>query len=642
MSAGSRHILLAVAAMLAVAVLATCLMPSSSADQDLADQYPDADFIISSSGSSVLIMERTETEEGDTWTARTVSSGSSLDLADLSESDGGLYVVMTGGSVGTLTLIWADTDDVDTPVDVRFLMLGGEVDELYVLDLSSSVESSITDSYTLMFSPLGSVVLDLREGDIGDLVVTDDMVAGDSLSIDIGSGMTIDRVFTSGKNGRYGSVHLSLTGGTVGYMANQKSVVGEIGYRLESGTVEYFCVGADTQYGTVTYLRDLNTFYTQGDVTVYIDGTVSIRMAIIGAGVFDTPSVLWNGDTATTPVAKNIQIYVYASGVSITPDRCFMTSNRTQSTAYQFSSYSLGSTPRARTVTTECGLSTIGSARVQLYGGDGVWESATDVTLLTGYELFVDTLQGTDRGAEFTIPSGSVFTVQAGSRLVTSGHLVVVGSLVVEGTVLNTGLIEKRDGGTYSGNDPEGGGYLAYCISVNPSDGRIDVMASDDDTVVLRTDSTVYISRITVLLMNGDMEVVISAPDTMYVGGDVFMVALRPTDYGDATAYDLEIFGIDSSVLPSMEMTVTVPMPGSEGTYYVYLLTDDGQYEEMEITEMAYGEVTFVAVGTGTYIVTDVPPEGVTDSGENVLNILLAAAIAVVGTIVVYTILRRD
>ena len=230
-----------------------------------------------------------------------------------------------------------------------------------------------------------------------------------------------------------------------------------------------------------------------------------------------------------------------------------------------------------------------------------------------------------------------------------SGNIYLAGTVQIDGEVVNSGVIEKREGGGISGGTPTGDGYIAYCINVSPTDGRIDVMASDDDTVVLRTDETVYISRISVLLENGDREVVITVPDTLYVGGDEFLVSLREVkDLDGQDAYSLDIRGIDEEVLGSLrvEVTVSCNIP-SETACYVYLHDGvSGSIESMEIVERSYGEITFVATGVGTYFLSTVSPEGIDGSAdqfdENLVNIVLAAIIVIVGAAVVFTLLRKD
>ena len=640
--------LLAFFAVTVAVMAAVASMPVSEApsvDQDLVDDYGYADVIVyEGTRSSVYIATKVPVQGSDggvsyEWEVESVSQGSSPSLARLSELSDGFTVVMVGGTLGNLTLVQTDVVDGVSPVDVTFEMYGGSLSDLRVLTVPYSLESQLENSYTLMFGPLGTVELDLVSGSIGDLIPTEDMVSADSLDITIGEGTVIDRMLTTGSNGRYASVSVELRGGHVGYMTNEKSVVGSLSYDFRSGAVDYFCIGADTENGSNTYLSDLNTFYVQGDVHVHVDDSVEVRQAIIGAGILDIPSRLWNGDVAQS--TASIDVEIDAGDMPLSPDTCFMTSNRSQGNVYQFTTYTVGGTPRTKAMSTDCYISG-SSSRQPVYGDEGVWASATDLTVNVGQYLYVN--------AQMTISSGSTFTVSQGGRLVTTGHIFLVGLLQNDGDVYNSGVIEKREGGAIAGNEPIGDGFVAYCINVSPADGRIDVMASDDDTVILRTDSTVYISRISVLLENGDREVTITAPESLYMGGDMFLISLREVSgVSSLGAYDLDVIGIDEAVLSSMRIEVTVSCSlGSDTGCYVYHVDEEtGDVVAMEITDRSYGEITFLADGTGQYFLSTTSPEGIDDSdgsvlSENALNIALAAVIVLVGTIVVYILLKKD
>lgn len=642
---GSVRTLALVALFLAVAaVLVTPMFmgeaDAPSVDEGLVDDYGYADYIISDGGrNSVSLTYRVPSDDGDGygWAVRSLTAGSGLNLVQLSEASGSLTVVMLGGTLGNLSLVQADTVDYRGTLDVRFEMYGGVLSDLRVLTVPSYLESDLEDSYTLMFEPLGQVELDLMSGSIGDLTPTEDMVSADSLTVTISEGMTIDRMYATGTNGRYSSVDIILRGGSVGYMTNDQSVVGRMHYIFDSGSVDYFCIGADTENGSNNYLSGLNTFYVQDWVGVYVDESVSIRQAIIGAGIIEAPTVLWNGSSAT--VSPSRDIVIDAPGMPLSPDTCFMTSNRSQGNVYQFTSYTVDGTPRTKSMSSTYYVNG-SSVSHEVYGPDGVWASSCDLTIGVGRYLYLD--------ADVTVHSGTVLTVEAGGRLVTSGHIYLYGVMDIMGDVVNSGIIEKREGGSVTGSDPIGDGFVAYCINVSPSDGRIDVMASDDDTVVLRTDGTVYISHISVLLENGDREVTVTAPESLYIGGDQFIISLREVTGGNyVSSYDLEVLGIDKEVFGSMTTEITIPcaLP-SDTECYVYHLVD-GEYVPMEIQDRSFGEITFLAQGTGQYYLSTVSPEGVDGQGsdgldENTLNIILAVIIVVVGAAVVYILLKKD
>ncbi len=608
---------------------------ASSPDQDLINMYGYADYIITEgTRSSVNITYRECVNDGTCeWAVRSISQGSSLSLTQLSALDGSLSVVMTGGTLGNLTLIQTDSLQDITRTDIEFKMLGGELANLRMLTVPSYLESRLENSYILMFGPLGDITLDLQTGRIGDLVPTEDMISVGMMTVLIGDEMSIDRMLTSGSNGRYDIILVRLLGGTVGYMSNDKSVVGVLTYEFESGSMDYFSIGANSEAGNNNLLSAMSTFYVQGDVTVRVDNSVTIRQAIIGAGILDTPSVLWNGDMPNSYSSKNIEID--APGMAISPDTCFFTSNRTHSNVYFFSTYTVGGTLRTRSISTNYYS---GSTQMSVYGEDGIWASATDMSIQVGHYLYLNTM--------LTIYSNSVFTVEPGGRLVTAGHMLLLGVLMNNGDVLNSGVIEKREGGDIQGFSVMGDGFVAYGINVNTTDGMIEVMASDDDTVILKTDGTVYIGPISALLKGGDRGVVITVPNTVYVSGSEFMIGLKELENGDyISGYELTTTGIDCNVLESLSIEVTVPCAvSSDMKCYVYHQGSDGTYQVMEVIDRSYGEIMFLASGLGEYYLSTVPPDGEVKSGldENTLNICLAVIIVIVGAVVVYILLKKD
>ncbi len=636
---GVRATILTVLVLTATALAAAAIAEPAEApfpDQDLIDAYGYADYIISEGAKfSVDITYREYADDGTyEWAVRSVLQVSNLSLTQLSALDESLSVVMTGGTLGNLTLIQTDSLQDITRTDVEFEMLGGELANLKVLTVPSYLESGLKNSYILMFGLLGDITLDLQVGRIGDLIPTEDMISVETMTVLIGDGMSVDRMLTSGSNGRYDIILVRLLGGAVGYMSNEKSVVGMLTYEFESGSVDYFSIGANSEAGSNSFLSAMNTFYVQGDVTVRVDDSVTIRQAIIGAGILDTPSVLWNGDTPNPSSSRNIEID--APGMAISPDTCFFTSNRTHSNVYIFSTYIIGGTPRTRSISTNYYS---GSTQVPVYGENGIWASATDMSVQVGHYLYLNTM--------LTIYSNSVFTVEPGWRLVTAGHILLSGVLVNGGDVLNSGVIEKRDGGDIQGSRVTGNGFVAYCIDVSPTDGRIEVMAFDDDTVVIRTDGTVYISLISALFDGGDRGVVIAVPDTLYVGGNEFMVGLRELEDGDyISGYELTITGIGRNVLESLSIEVTVPCTVSSDTgCYVYHQGSDGTYQVIEVVDnRSYREIVFMASGLGEYYLFTIPPDGEVGSGldENTPNIYLAAVIVIIGAVVVYILLKRD
>lgn len=619
-------------------------------DAGLIEKYPDADFIIYDSGRSGMVMiERkahvpTASEIANPslerpdydWTARSVSTGSSNTLRGLSDVDGSMNVVMVSGRLGMLTLIQADTLSSD-PVDVSFLMVGGTLDSLRVLSVPPSLKGKLQTSYTLIDRLLGDITLDFGSGSVTEVCPTEDMVGGSSIRITVSEGMSVDRLFPSGKNGRYDDVRVILDGGSVGYMTNIQAMVGSLRYDFFSGSVDYFCIGADTEYGNNSSISGLNTFYARKDVEVHIDSTVSFRSVIIGSGIVEFPHVLWNGVAVSSNTIDNMakNILIDANGTTVNLGKCFTTSNKFSSGVYQLSSYTIGGGSRTKSLSTTYYDSNY--RYKPLYGSEGVWDSVSDLTIPTGFVLIAD--------CTLIVSQDVTFTVSAGSKLTMAGSMMLEGQVVNDGQILNTGVIEKSRGGNISGNSPSGDGFVAYCITVNPhDDGTVDVMASEDDAVVIRTDGTSRIRSISVLLMNGNREVSLKIPESVRFTGERFLIALRSVDSGDWEAsYDFYVDGIDPNVLSKTHITITVPSPGY-ADYVAYHQDDYGDLEKMESVDSTHLEVSFVANGLGRYNLSmDDNPNNKSDMDSGrMLNYLLAAAIAATGSATIYILLKKD
>ncbi len=607
-------------------------------DAKLAAEHPDADVIIyEGAKSTVNVMKRTasfsDIDSTEEWTVTAMSVGSSLIVTQLSNLVDDLNVVMVSGELSDLTLIRADVkDDQRAQADVVFEMSGGSLNTLKVMTATQSVKSQLKDHYTIMYRPLGAVSLSFSSCSVTEVSPTEDMVEADSISTVVSTGSEIDRMFPSGKNGRYASVSFVLDGGSVGYMTNVSSVVGTLDYKLRHGSVDYFCIGADTEYGSNYMLSSINSFYARGAVTVSIDSTVSCTSVILGSGVIEIPRLLWNGDEVSMSTiettAKNVLID--ADGIQVWQDKCFRTSNRSQSTCYQLSTYTIGGNARTKSLSTTCYSS--GTGTIQVYGDRGIWASASDLEIRTGYHLMTSCI--------FSVPSGTQLHISEGASLTVAYQCYLEGYLVNEGTLMNTGIIEKSRGGTVLGTI-EGGGFVAYSISVNPrEDGSIEVMASEDDSVVIRSSGSAYIKSISVLLFNGDRQVTIVAPSSMYFSGERFLISLMDVSPSEKeAAYRLAVQGIDANVLSAFTVTVTVSVSSSTA-HHVY--AEDGT--EMKVLESVYPEVSFIAQGNGTYRIAE--QEGGHDDGSisrsAMLNYALAAAIVVVGAITIYVILRKD
>lgn len=628
----------------AAAVLALAALPFSESegapltpDMELAEEHPDADVIIyEGAKSAVNVMKRTSSftdiESPEEWTVSAYPSGSSLVVTQLSVLAGDLDVVMVSGTLGDLVLLRVDVkDDQRAPVNVVLEMSGGTVGTLKVLTVTSAVKEQLKDHYTIMYRPLGAVKLSFSSCKATEVSPTEDMVEAESIVSKVSSGAAIDRFFPSGKNGRYASVSFVLDGGSVGYMTNVCSVVGTLDYDMRRGSVDYFCIGADTEYGSNYVLSSINSFYARGDVSVRIDDTVSFISAIVGSGIAEIPTILWNGDKVPMSTIETSAKNILIDGPGqVWQDKCFRTVNRAQSTCYQLSSYTIGGNAKTKTMSTTTYSS--GTGTIQVYGEKGIWASASDMEVRTGFHLMTSCV--------FAVPSGAQLHIAQGASMTIAYQCYLEGTLAAEGEVVNSGLIEKVHGGTIDGS-VEGDGFIACSISVSPrEDGSIEVMASDDDSVVIRSSGGSYIKSISVLLLNGDRQVTIVAPSSMYFTGSWFMISLKQVFSGDREAqYRLAVQGIEPSALAAFTTTVTVTMPGSTD-YHVYAEDEN----EMKVLDATYPQLSFIAQGAGVYRIAEHPNGQAIDEEDRsaMLNYMLAAAIAVVGAITIGIILRKD
>lgn len=616
------------ALMVLVALLSAVPLLSWDSEADPTYLYGDADVVIEDTGSDNIVY--TAVGGTDTWDIQTVPYGEDFSVAILSEIEGSLRVVMTGGDFGSLNLVSGDVSGGTDPVDLSFVMFGGSVDHLSVLEMEPEAAAGLSDSYILMYRPLDEVGVDIRGGTVLEFAPTSDMVSVASLKVSVDTGATVHRLLTTGYNGSYLDVEVSLRGGVVGYMANIKSVVANLSYNFESGSVDYFCIGADTEAGDNSTIAGMSTFYVQEGVRVVVDNTVSVGDAVLGAGVLDLPSVLWNGFAALGTVTKDI--VVDAPWVPLFPDTCFF-EDRSEGTVYTFDGYTVGSNPEVRQISSSYSN---GSDESDVYGPDGIWNSATDLNVGFGFNLYVNSY--------LTIPAGSVLTVDSGGRMVISGNVILYGTIINNGGIVNNGLVERREGGTLTGVQPEGDGIVATTIRVNNSGEALEVYVPDSDAVILDLSRVQSLSSMSVQF-KGNVFVTVQSPNTSGFGSSRILVSLSAMDPGEElSSYRLVLYSLGSDLRDDLDVSISIPKPVEEGqSFYVYLSSPDS-VDPVSVDyslEDPYRVVIGSAV-TGTYVLSmDTPPD---DShwDEGTVNVLLAIVIVIVGMGLVLAILRKE
>ncbi len=626
----------AIVAAVVLLALAVVICPSCDSDgaatkeepKPYAD-YPDADIVIAEDdkGSVVAYYKVSDAAGTDPakYDTKSVRSGGDLRLVSISGADGSLDIVMVSGKLGTLTLVYIDKL-TDVTLDVDFTMVSGTVTRLQGTAMSSSLASTLPASYYQAYAPIGSMDLTVR-GAVGSLVPSSELVGMEDLSITIADGAAVDRLYPTGENGRYEDVTVTMTGGSVGYMSNQKAVVTNLTYDLRVGSIDYLCLGADTEGGTGYYRSYMWTFYVMKDVSIRIGPFVTVGKAIMGAGITDAPSVLCNGQDPAVPTPRSASV---DSSVGITADRCFLDGG---DKAFRFSTYTIGGKLQSSALRTSYYVS---YQTHPVYGDGGIWASPSGVTVRTGTMLRCDT--------ELTVPSGAELRVESGGILANTVDIIVYGSMVNEGTVRNNGLIEKRGGGTYEGTS-EGTGHIAVCVYARPTDGRVDVMAAEGSAVVMRSQSgEIYFNTASVYFSESKARVVVSAPESMFIGGEYFVVSVDTFEQdGFDQAWVVYTSGFETYASGSMTVTLTSPAKISGGHAAQVF---DSQGNAMEITSDSKTEVTFAVTGNGAYyfrtVASSDDEQGVGFLSGTRLNIAMAAAIVVVASIVVYLLLRRD
>lgn len=608
-------------------------LPSACAGEDKEpspqDRYPDADIIITESVRGVSITTRNPNVDGG-YSVRTVASGSSLRLADLSDIDGSLSVVMDGGTLGELTLVQIDVYDPGiSDAAVSFRLVSGSIDRLCVASVQSFLSSRIPQSYFDAWIPFGEVDIDLS-GNVGEFRPTSSLIGVSSLEISVCDGARIDRLFPSGEDGFYRHIGMTMTGGTVGYVSNQSSVVEDLSYDLIRGRVDYLCLGADTEGGAGYYMANLWSFYAVRSASIDIGDLMDIGSMILGAGLADVPSVLCSGESPMVPVIRDIR--VDAGDHVLKLDRSFCSAG---SKVFRLTGYSIGSTPSESTPRVSYYRS---YSACPVYGDGGVWDSAFGASVDPGTVFHLT--------ADAVIGSYAAFLIQEGGILFNASAIQIHGTMENSGSVRNGGLIEERGSGLYSGSDPEGDGIVAQCIESSSSE-RIDVMTVTRCAVTLRGYSgEISFNRALVIVEGIKCSLLLSAPEGLYIKGDPVVISVEETrpEGGWTASWKVYVSVADSMSSSLLSISLTVPIKATDG-YEGVVSGPDGR--RMTVTDTSESGTTFRIDGNGVYSFGVVQ---MTDGGEDkgilgdplVVNTIVAVFIVVLASTVVYLLLRKS
>lgn len=616
--------------MVSILVIASLGSASDGAGDDPQELYPYADAIIFEERGVTKVMHPVTGSNGEVEWEEERISGSSYTAMSLSEKGGDFTLVMTGGTLNELVLLGVDGKTV-RDADIRFEMYGGSVDTLRVAKVSDDLANS--PGYDDGMRPVNSVTIDLESGKVREFKPTDQDIMVGSMDVTVGTGMTIDRMYTTGEVGTYGDVSVTVVGGTVGYMSNVRSVIGSLTYDIRAGTVYYMCIGTDTEAGSARSLEDLSTAYVTGDVTVHIGQMVESRQVIFGAGLFDTPSKTWDDRSPVPSVAKNVTID--AGSVEVRADTCFLNNNR--SFAYHFDNYRAGSTPSTAQMHKNV---TVEGEEIPIYGEGGIWEGFSTVRVLSG-TFFTNSsmLQVSQDGIVYIDPNGTMLN---------AGHISLEGNIVNRGTLENNYIIEKFRNGEVVGT-VSGDGFVAKSISITSPQEVISVMSADDSVMIHIDNGTVDIRQISAVLGSGSVDIVVPEGSELTAGS--FLISLMDTGGNGEfqISYRLTIL-MDGHRGDLQGSTVTVNMQvdlgqGFSGEVYRFDASSQ-EYVPVEVLDSDAGSITFVTGNGDEFFIREIPggddqsPAG-DDQRFEIALLLVLIVLSVAATFYMYGQIRR-
>ena len=612
--------------LLTAAAMAVLAAPSDDAAAPAPqDIYPDADYILTADkDGSTVITYKSPIEPGPEgpdyeWKVRVTYPGADFEASQLSTIGESLYVVVDGASVGRMSLMFIDDLSQEKYVSLKLLMVSGDVTRLSAVTVKSSLRSQLGTSYSSVFTPVEKLDVTLRGGTVTQFIPTMDMVGIDGLSVTVSEGASVDRFYTSGSNGRYESISIDLKGGAIGYMSNQKSRIGAVQYNFENGSVDYFCIGSDCESSGNAHLKDANTSYIAGSVYVYINSSVAIKEAILGAGSVDVPNILWNGERVKPLTTKDMTIQ--APSREISTDSCFLTERR--NSAYSFSGYTIGSTPPTKAISSSY-YDDDGKTH-PVYGDDGIWDGISVQTVPMGTSIFSD--------CTLTVGDDARIIVENGGRIITAGTIALEGFIDNGGTLSNGGIIELSGYGAIEGK-VIGSGYVASYVRYSSSDPSISVISAED-TVMIEYEGGGTVTDVSASLAGGDRTLSVTAPEGAGYTSRSFMLSMQPIDVIDGfdAAFRISIGGISGSTLAFSTV---------EASYRAYLeqgfVADVYRYDEatnsyvLDATvEPSPGVVAFAFSECTSYQIkyVDSGVEPVEKDNTLIISLLVACIVAV-------------
>lgn len=613
----------------------------SEAPEDL---YPDADVILTLDSRGNILMTfkaygdyKVTEQHPSIWFTQVFMSNSDVTLRDIDDAGKRFKVVMDGPTIRALSIFSVkDTDHLGSAIDLEFVLVSGTIQSFSFFNIDPKVEDYIGKSYDLAYTPISNAHIDFRTGKVGEFNPTSHILAVTNLKMECGLGVNIDRLYPTGQNGKYSDVSVAINGSTIGYITNLSSKIGSLEYRINSGSIDYFCIGANTEHERSRNLSSMPTAYTTGDVNVLISDVAKVGNCIIGAGILNMPRILSNGTHLNEQIVHMVSID--APSTTIYNDISFL--NERRNLAYHFGSYTIGQSPGYSAMMDTI---IINGTTTQIYDENGIWASVSSCVIPVGGMLYVN--------ADYLIPDDSTFKLSKGATMHNSGNIILYGNLAIEGTMVNNSIIQCRTGYTITG-ELVGIGYLADYIHYTSPTSSMNVI-SNKLAVVIYQDEPDPVDEITALLSTDFRSVYIASDDTHSINGNQFTIALTAADCPDIfkEAYKLDIRGIGSEDLESCSVYVTIPTDSEQCTA-VYVYNEESDKYELLATSEHQSHSEFKAGSNNMfYIFTyasgtpELPVDpSLPEKGMSFIDYLLIAAIIGVLAVTLYSLvkMKRD
>ena len=604
--------------------------------------YPDADVILTTDAKGNTLMTfkaygdyEVNDKHPSIWFTEIIT-GKDLTIRDLSLVKDSISIVVDDVKLNRLTLFNIDSKAaMNSAISVDFTMVKGEIQTFSLMSIPNNMKQYLGTSYDALPTPIRTAELDFKSGTVNLINPTSLMLSITNLYLNLDYGMSVNKLYTTGENGKYSNVYVTVNGAHIGYMTNIASKIGYLQYDIRSGIIDYFCIGANTEHSINRNLSSMATSYVSGDVDLHVGEFASIGSCIMGAGILNMPLRLCNGTTLASSAVH--MVVIDAQGVTICNDTAFLNDRRTS--AYHFNNYKIGQNPSISSITDSFNMD---GSPVKIYSESGVWESISSTVLTTGSILSLNT--------DFVIQPDSQFIIPKGVIVYNSDNIVLCGTLEVKGTLVNNSVIQCRPSSEMIG-ETEGIGYLADYVYYATATNSLKVM-SQRDAVVITLKEQCAIEDISATFADGDATVIVTVSGSSRIYGNQFMIAL--TDLPGVDEFDkryrLDIKGIDRNTLANSTVDIYLSVDSQVCNAIYVEDAETGEFKVLATAEYA----SQIKVSAGTYMdfylytyVTErpeLPQEPKLDTSMSNIDYVLIAAIVAVLVVTLYALvtMKRD